>query len=172
MPDTGPLANPANFASLLTALTGMGKEPAEPWDMSELGEDVATITYEQALKTHRRVRSAEPFAKSTEPNSAGLTATTEAKQVRKTASITIRLTANEQAQLQARAAEAGMSTSAYLRSCIFEAESLRAQVKTALAQMRAAADEPRGSEEKRPALPAQRRFSLFPRWMHRHTAES
>jgi hypothetical protein len=42
----------------------------------------------------------------------------------------------ECAQLRKRAAEAGLTVSAYLRSCTFEAESLRALVKDTLAQLR------------------------------------
>ncbi|MGA2674642.1 MAG: hypothetical protein ABSE99_15600 [Terracidiphilus sp.] len=57
----------------------------------------------------------------------------------KCASVTIRLSRAESAQLRRRAAEAGLTVSAYLRSCTFEVESLRAQVKEALAQMRSAA---------------------------------
>ena len=45
----------------------------------------------------------------------------------------------ECAQLHRRAAEAGLTVSAYLRSCTFEAESLRAMVKEAMAQLRSAA---------------------------------
>ncbi len=56
----------------------------------------------------------------------------------KSASITIRLSKAECAQLRKRAAEAGLTVSAYLRSCTFEAETLRAQVKEALAQLRPA----------------------------------
>jgi hypothetical protein len=56
----------------------------------------------------------------------------------KNASITVRLSQAEYEQLQERAAEAGLSVSAYLRSCTFEAESLRAQVKETLAQLRTA----------------------------------
>lgn len=54
----------------------------------------------------------------------------------KCASITIRLSQAECAQLRIRAAEAGLSISAYLRSCTFEAEALRAEVKQTLAQLR------------------------------------
>ena len=54
----------------------------------------------------------------------------------KCASITIRLSQVECAQLRTRAAEAGLSISAYLRSCTFEAEALRAEVKETLAQLR------------------------------------
>jgi hypothetical protein len=54
----------------------------------------------------------------------------------KSASITIRMNRAECAQLHKRAAEAGLTVSAYLRSCTFEAESLRALVKDTLAQLR------------------------------------
>ena len=54
----------------------------------------------------------------------------------KSASITIRLSKAECAQLHKRAAEAGLTVSAYLRSFTFEAESLRALVKDTLAQLR------------------------------------
>jgi len=47
-----------------------------------------------------------------------------------------RLSQTECGQLRTRAAEAGLSISAYLRSCTFEAETLRSQVKEALAQLR------------------------------------
>lgn len=55
---------------------------------------------------------------------------------RKSASVTVRLTAAEDSQFRARAAEAGLTVSAYLRSCAFEIEDLRAQVKQALVHMR------------------------------------
>lgn len=55
----------------------------------------------------------------------------------KRASITIRLSTPECARLKARAAESGLTISEYLRSCTLEVESLRAQVKDALARMRA-----------------------------------
>jgi hypothetical protein len=56
----------------------------------------------------------------------------------KCASITIRLSRTECAQLRKRAAEAGLTVSAYLRSCTFEVESLRGLVKDTMAQLRAA----------------------------------
>jgi hypothetical protein len=60
-------------------------------------------------------------------------------EARKRASVTIRLSEPEYEQLHQRAAEAGLTISAYLRSCTFEAEALRAQVKEALANLRASA---------------------------------
>jgi predicted DNA binding CopG/RHH family protein len=56
----------------------------------------------------------------------------------KQASVTIRMSKTECEQLHRRAAEAGVTVSAYLRSCTFEAESLRAMVKDTLAQLRTA----------------------------------
>jgi hypothetical protein len=54
----------------------------------------------------------------------------------KSASITIRMSQAECAQVHQRAAEAGLTISAYLRSCTLEAESLRAMVKETMAQLR------------------------------------
>jgi mobilization protein NikA len=54
----------------------------------------------------------------------------------KSSSITIRLSRTECLQLRTRAGEAGLTVSAYLRSCTFEAESLRALVKDTLAKLR------------------------------------
>jgi len=48
----------------------------------------------------------------------------------------VRLSQDEDDRLRQRAAEAGMTVSAYLRSCAFEVETLRAQVKQTLAEMR------------------------------------
>jgi predicted DNA binding CopG/RHH family protein len=60
---------------------------------------------------------------------------------RRSASVTIRLSASECAQLKQRAAEAGLTLSAYVRSCTFEAEALRAQVKQAIKELRGELDE-------------------------------
>jgi hypothetical protein len=76
----------------------------------------------------------------------------------KRASITIRLSKTECAQLRERAAEAGLTVSAYLRSCTFEAESLRALVKDTLAKLRTQASK----EEQDAASPP--RGSWFRRW--------
>lgn len=162
--------NPTSFASLLASLTGAGKKSADEWDTSELAGDVATITYEQALRKHRRVRAAEPTAapplSGSDPGAA--TVRSEGKKARKTSSITIRVTEEEQIQLRARAAEAGLGISAYLRSCILEAESLRAQVKEALSQMRSAGESTTGASTG-VNIPAatRRRFRFLPHWPHK-----
>jgi hypothetical protein len=59
----------------------------------------------------------------------------------------------ECAQLHSRAAEAGLTVSAYLRSCTFEAESLRAMVKDTMAQLRSAQTQPKPANSANPAPP-------------------
>jgi hypothetical protein len=182
MPETAPpqpSSNPATFASLLASLTGAARQPADRWDDGALADDVATISYEQALRSHRRVRTSEPLAappaiqnqyspaKIPAPPSNSESATKSCK----TASITIRITHSEQVQLKERAAAAQLSVSAYLRSCIFEAESLRAQVKKALSQMRAAAPQPpQGSQDAKPTQAFPGRFRFFQHWTHKREA--
>jgi predicted DNA binding CopG/RHH family protein len=78
---------------------------------------------------------------------------------RKRASITVRMSRSELTQLQQRAAEAGLTISAYLRSCTFEAEALRAQVKEALAQLR----EIKPAEAGAPIQPPHPRLGWIPR---------
>lgn len=58
----------------------------------------------------------------------------------KAVSITLRMSQQEAAQVRKRAADAGLTMSAYIRSCVCEAELLRAQVKTALIEMRQASE--------------------------------
>jgi len=167
-----PVSGSASFAGILAA---MANPPAQKpaWNDDDLADDVATLSYERALRAHSRFRAPQPddsaFTQpmNTEvlrfceaiPDEAGLDLGTEVTQTvpvavaqpvpeagrdlpnthdrnLKSASITIRLSKAECVQLRKRAAEAGLSVSAYLRSCTFEAESLRALVKDTLAQLR------------------------------------
>jgi len=153
---------PRNFASFLASLAGGTQIATDAWDDSTLAEDVATISYEQALRSHRRVPATEMLtvfevSDRAESSAAKPTAPRSPKH-RKNASITIRLTKEEEAQLHERAATAQLSVSAYLRSCIFEAESLRAQVKEALSQIRTTADPPH------PSPATSWRSRLLPHW--------
>jgi predicted DNA binding CopG/RHH family protein len=80
---------------------------------------------------------------------------------RKNASVTIRLCDSEYEQLRDRADEAGMTISAYLRSCTLEVESLRTQVKSVLAEMKAAsyAQGLMPAPKEKPVTPAAREHS-------------
>jgi hypothetical protein len=83
----------------------------------------------------------------------------------KCSSITIRLSKTECAQLRRRAKEAGLTVSAYLRSCTFEAETLRAQVKETLAELRLASS--KGEQSNSPELKQSWLLSImrfFPLW--------
>jgi hypothetical protein len=155
------------------------RKPVSAWSDDGLEDDIATLSYERALKTHARYRATdqlpaqlyeaeiEPaptesvvavgakhsFTAPPEPNALGVRRAF-ARNL-KDASITIRMSKAECAQLQTRAAEAGLSVSAYLRSCTVEAESLRAMVKETLEQLRAAKTE---------AEPVPLRRSWLSRW--------
>jgi hypothetical protein len=121
---------------------------------AELADDVSTISYERILRARAHYQMAgdegQPLACKPETPVAASIPTPEKKSAElrppaktgkknlKSASVTIRLSRAEFEQLQQRAAEAGVTVSGYLRSCTFEAEALRAQVKEALALMRSA----------------------------------
>ena len=137
-------------------------DPEPAW-LDDLGEDVSLLSYERALKTHGPRRSVAiaglpplpavafcqagstagaPDASRQAERPAGDSLDPPAfrpgEDRRKLASVTVRISRAEFGQLQRRSAEAGMTVSAYLRSCAFEVDSLRAQVKQALADLRTA----------------------------------
>lgn len=141
----------SSFASLLAGLTAPKPQADDRWADDILAEDVATISYEQALRTHTRYRRPDPLP--APPEDADPTAPKPPQSVRitewipedeapqllaeshKTASVTLRMSQAESARLRKRAGDAGLTVSGYLRSCIFEVESLRTQVKEALARL-------------------------------------
>lgn len=148
----------SDFAGLLATLASPPSDTAEDaalWSSSDLGEDVATLSYEQALRARARYRSAyRSDGSPMPPGGLGIGADAEAAIERvaaaaeaqhpafaqdrdlRSASVTIRMSKAECARLHERAAEAGLTMSAYLRSCALEAETLRAQVKRALAELK------------------------------------
>ena len=172
------------FAGLLAGLASRPSAAANRtpvWNDSDLADDVATLSYERALRAHGRYRASDladpPFARPVEALPApilepapieaetavasfGADATCApgthavaaeetaiaADRNLKSASITIRLSKAECDQLRKRAAEAGLTVSAYLRSCTFEAESLRALVKDTLANLRSEPTPQHGAE--------------------------
>jgi hypothetical protein len=186
---SSPAPKAGSFASLLATFSAPLKSPDNTWNLDGLEEDVATITYEQALKAHSRTRIPPSTAQtdterplppgsvritewSAEPQSFEANAPRNdqargavPRERRKSASVTIRLTHAESTQLHQRATEAGLTISAYLRSCVLEAETLRAQVKEALAQLRqdpAAGDKkPVQSDPTAVAVPRSR---FLPNW--------
>ncbi len=162
---TQPGSSPSSFAGFLAAIahpdrTSVDRDPNQPatraqtWNDELLAEDVATLSYERALHTHGRYHADDPVAgrlesapdataETVDPQpSAVVSVMTSPAKVLKEASITIRLSREEDVQLRRRAAEAGLTVSAYIRSCTFEAESLRALVKDTLTQFRVAGPHP------------------------------
>jgi hypothetical protein len=154
----------SSFAGLLASLATPSKSEAardSTWNDAGLGDDVVTLSYEQALRHHARYRTASrdnrpeggavtagvgegepgyvPQSQSCAPPNLSDVPTLKRARSLRTASVTIRLSGDEAARLRQRAAEAGLTISAYLRSCALEADALRAQVKEALAQMKNAA---------------------------------
>jgi hypothetical protein len=150
------------FAELIASLAAL-KEPV-PGD-DRLADDVATLSYESALRTNGRYRAPAPAnshhgsvapggidrnAGSSRPRTnanrrdaallsvAGTSSGAGSGRERKCSSITVRMSVEECCQLRERATEAGLTVSAYLRSCAFEVESLRAQVKQTLVELRSA----------------------------------
>ncbi len=98
-----------------------------------------TLRPESAPELASRAPAAQAAAQNPEACLPRTPAACEEKRMR--ASVTLRMSKAELAQLQQRAAEAGLTVSAYLRSCAFEMETLRAQVKQALAELRTARKE-------------------------------
>ena len=181
----------SSFAGFLAALAQPDRAAADrassqpstdahTWNDELLAEDVATLSYEQALRVHARYHAddsvADPMeaspaapveAAANQPDVARSAPINPAK-VLKESSITIRLSREEDAQLRRRAAEAGLTISAYIRSCTFEAESLRALVKDTLTQFRTAG--PRTQQDTN-APNRRRRWSAF-FWPGRRAAHS
>lgn len=160
---TQPSPTSPSFAGLLAALALPSRGEAERtpvWNSDDLGEDVATLSYERALRAHARYKPAQSWEWATahaarpetvdereesppgefggEAKAAPAGALMQQAADLRRASVTIRLSQAECARLHERAAEAGVTVSTYLRSCTFEAEALRAEVKAALADLRAA----------------------------------
>ena len=130
---------------LLATLAAAKPTELPTWNDEELSPDVATLSYGSG-HTHARsiatddrdngpaYAEAEPVRSNVMRHSVAL----KRDRDRKCSSVTLRMSKAEGEQLRARAAEAGLTVSAYLRLCAFEAEALRAEVKEALAELRRA----------------------------------
>jgi len=156
-----PSEHAPDFARLLAALAAAKPTDLPAWNDPELPQDVATLSYESALRRHARYKSgdAEDISnarlesrrsstdahnvensrlRKNESTRRAAAAVPMSERDRKCVSVTIRMSQAECEQLRERAAEAGLTISAYVRSCTFEAEALRTQVKQALAELRTA----------------------------------
>jgi predicted DNA binding CopG/RHH family protein len=205
---TLPPPDSASFAGLLASFAAPAQKRTPLQGLDDLEDDVATLSYERALRVHARYRTpalpdpsvpspasenlrifevvpenVEPIVpivfpelepaqaaasmqeeSSVEPELSSQEPTAYQRNLKST-SITIRLTTVECERLRLRASEAGLTVSAYLRSCTFEAESLRAMVKDALSKLK-----PEPSKDCEPAENQARRFgwNWFLRlWTHR-----
>jgi hypothetical protein len=138
--DLSSIAAPSGATSFAGVLASAADSA---WSLDGLADDVATLSYEEALRSHSAIPDSAPDQGSTErPAGEGIGHPPQPSvQPRplKTASITIRLSEPDCQQVRQRAAEAGLTVSEYLRSCTLEVDSLRAQVKDALAQIRTSA---------------------------------
>jgi hypothetical protein len=148
-----------SFAGLLAEFAAPLKKIPPTSDLCGLDDDVVSLSYEQALRSQASFRpepspieAGRPPARLA-PESSIHTHARNAKApadacaiscdtcasvppARRSSSVTIRLSAPESERLHLRASEAGLTVSAYLRSCAFEVESLRTEVKCTLATLR------------------------------------
>lgn len=158
-----PASSPTSrsFAGVLVDLAAPeGKRPPAR-DLDGLEDDVAALSYEQALRVHGRNR---PVINDPRPQLVPEPATVPSappapvELKRKSQSVTVRLSRSESERLRQRAAESGLTISDYLRSCVLEVESLRAQVKDTLVALRALQ-----TQNQKPTRPAWLRWLVWRR---------
>ncbi len=118
-----------------TTVSAPPAQPVQPYELRDEEQDPIQELIQDQIHARTQVKAVPP-----PPRSAQKSATPFERNLKRS-SITIRMSEEECAQLHRRAAEAGLTVSAYLRSCTFEAEALRAQVKEVLAQFAANAEE-------------------------------
>lgn len=138
------------FVSVLSALAGRDSELQD--GDGGLARDEVALSYEGVLRAQACSRSGDQPDSSAagdtwNDNDSLPTASApgQSSATPKCFSVTVRLNSTENTQLHQRAAEAGLTVSAYLRSCVLEAETLRAQVKEALARLREASEQQRSA---------------------------
>lgn len=144
-PSAAPAPSPASstFAGVLMDLAVPEAKRPPVRDLDGLEDDVATLSYEHAIRLHGRYRSPalDPKPQLVPDSQAESPAATPESPAslldRRSASVTVRLCPAESERLRQRAAESGLTVSDYLRSCVFEVESLRTQVKETVAALRA-----------------------------------
>lgn len=93
-----------------------------------------------AVKTGTKTSFREVLTEAVQPREVMVAA--QAVELTRQVAISIRLAPAERALIKTRAAEAGISASAYIRQCALEVEQLRAQVQRAIAAMEGKASAP------------------------------
>ena len=155
-----------NFAAFLARLAALPDwdadlpdqpAPHEPADAGK--EEIALLSYEHALRGKSLMGSAAETALGSAQSSLAYSSVSTVAKIAepRRCRANIRLTTAEDEILRMRAAESGLAISAYIRSCVFEVESLRTQVKQMMAEIRAVAPTPSHSitEPHLPMLAAQ-----------------
>jgi hypothetical protein len=141
----------ASFAAFLARLAELPDWDADTPDQSASPEPADAHEEEIALLSYEHVlRGKSPASPTAEAARSGLESSLAHSSISSLAKIseprrcraTLRLTSAEDEILRKRAAESGLAISAYIRSCVFEVESLRAQVKQMMAEIRAVAPMP------------------------------
>ena len=118
---------------------------------------------EPAAKTKSAPEFHEALANAVRP--AEVIVSAQPVELARQVAISIRLAPSERALVKTRAAEAGISASAYIRQCTLEVEQLRAQVQQALAAM-----ERKGPASVQTSAPSQGFFArIAQRLFHRNT---
>jgi hypothetical protein len=154
--------NFAAFLARLAELPDWDSDPAveqagmyassDPFEESE--EDLASLSYETALRTStrkaNRTRNSQP-PKPSSKTALAVQPSPKAPEPRpfeprpfeivepRHARTTIRFTAGENKLLRKRAAENSIAVSAYVRSCVLEVESLRSQLQQLMTELRSPA---------------------------------
>jgi predicted DNA binding CopG/RHH family protein len=189
-----------SFAGLLAAFAAPAKKTPPETDVYGADDDVVSLSYEQALRSRTSFRTELQTIEPVRPpdgatpriSSRNLSdhsdSTADSRAISgaarasvppatRSSSVTIRLSASESERLHLRAAEAGLTVSAYLRSCAFEVESLRSEVKSTLATLRSksAPDQTTLGKPKLDELPLNHRSTwrrFFPRCFSAKNAHS
>ena len=144
---------------------------AEPFSYEEASSDASVAAQRLMAEYTANVQAIQGLEPASTPMQApSLYRAAALERNLKDSSITIRMNKAECAQLHLRAAEAGLTVSAYLRSCTFEAESLRAMVKDTPAQLRSVTTQAKSANAKPPRFGRLIRWlgSLFTCWLGSH----
>ena len=110
------------------------RRPAKGKRTSEFAARNRAAVKSRSLAEHKEAPEERPSIASAEQQALELLSQNLTADHRRS-TVSIRLNEAEVEQLRMRATESGLSVSAYMRSCVLEAEQLRSQVKQALALM-------------------------------------